>query len=50
MTMSVPWNQMKRLLALAVVGAVVAAYVKRPVRQPAPTGVWGPADHKRSDR
>jgi hypothetical protein len=39
---------MKRLIAFAVVAVAVAAYLKRPVKQPEPTGVWGPADHQRT--
>lgn len=39
---------MKRLLALALVAVGLAAYLKRPVRQPNPTGSWDPADHQRT--
>jgi hypothetical protein len=39
---------MKRFAAFAVIAAVVAAYLKRPVKQPAATGVWGPADQQRT--
>ena len=41
---------MKRLIALAVVAAAVAAYVKRPVKHPEPTGFWGPAEQQRTPR
>lgn len=39
---------MKRLVAIALVAAVAAAYLKRPVKQPAPTGSWGPAEHEKT--
>jgi hypothetical protein len=38
----------KRLLVLAALAAAVAAYLKRPVKQPASTGVWGPADQRKA--
>ena len=38
---------MKRLIAIALVLAAAAAYLKRPVKQPAPTGSWGPAEHEK---
>ncbi|MDX2467229.1 MAG: hypothetical protein QNL12_07940 [Acidimicrobiia bacterium] len=41
---------MKRLIALAVVAAVVAVYIKRPVKQPVPSGSWGPAEQQRTPR
>ncbi len=41
---------MKRLIAITVAAAVVAAYVKRPVKQPAPMGSWGPAEQQRTPR
>jgi hypothetical protein len=37
---------MKRAIAVVVAVAVVAAYMKRPVRQPEPTGSWGPAEQQ----
>lgn len=39
---------MKRLVAIALIAAAAAAYLKRPVRQPAPTGSWGPAEHEKT--
>jgi hypothetical protein len=39
---------MKRLIALAIVVAAATAYIKRPVKQPVPTGSWGPADHEKT--
>jgi hypothetical protein len=39
---------MKRFIALALVAAAAAAYVKRPVKQPAPSGSWGPAEHEKT--
>jgi hypothetical protein len=39
---------MKRFIALAVIAAAVAAYLKRPVKQPKPTGSWGPAEHQKT--
>jgi hypothetical protein len=41
---------MKRLIAFAVIAAAAAAYIKRPVKQPQPTGEWGPAEHQRTPR
>jgi hypothetical protein len=41
---------MKRLIAIAVVAAAVAAYAKRPVKQPQSTGSWGPAEQQRTPR
>ncbi|MEA2000430.1 MAG: hypothetical protein U9N84_00875 [Actinomycetota bacterium] len=41
---------MKRLLAFAVLAAAAAAIIKRPVKQPDPTGSWGPAEHQRTPR
>jgi len=39
---------MKRIVAIAILAAAVGAYLKRPVKQPAPTGVWGPAESERA--
>jgi len=41
---------MKRLIALVVIAAGIAAFVKRPVKQPTRTGHWGPAEHQPSTR
>jgi hypothetical protein len=41
---------MKRLIALAMLAIAVTAYVKRPVKQPDPTGTWDPAEHQRTSR
>lgn len=41
---------MKRLITIALAAIAVAAYLKRPVRQPASTGSWDPADHQRTTR
>lgn len=41
---------MKRLIAIAVVAAAAAAYLKRPVKQPNPSGSWGPAEHEKTSR
>ncbi len=41
---------MKRIVALAILAAALGAYLKRPVKQPAATGVWGPADSERTRR
>jgi hypothetical protein len=39
---------MKRLIAIALVAAAAAAYLKRPVKQPVPTGSWDPAEHEKT--
>ncbi|MDJ0498698.1 MAG: hypothetical protein QNJ89_12770 [Acidimicrobiia bacterium] len=41
---------MKRLIALALLAAAAAAYLKRPVKQPKPTGTWDPAEHQKTPR
>ncbi len=41
---------MKRLIALALLAAAAAAYLKRPVKQPQPTGTWDPAEHQKTPR
>lgn len=41
---------MKRLVALAIIAAAIGAYVNRPVKQPAPTGSWDPAEQQRTPR
>jgi hypothetical protein len=37
---------MKRLLVAAAVALGVAAFLKRPVKQPEPAGDWHPAGHE----
>jgi hypothetical protein len=39
---------MKRLITIVAAAIAVFVYVKRPVRQPAATGNWDPADHERA--
>jgi len=41
---------MKRLLVAVAVALGVAAFLKRPVKQPEPVGDWHPADHEPASR